>query len=119
MSSKTSVVDTTPFEKADSQFEMSRADRLAVRNVHVYDAKHRDIILGGFFLAQKLTNLSVYAMLDIFITCAPSESTSLQNNVDNFVLRVENGEKVEKNNDLFREGTYYLDATCEMPYDLL
>ena len=118
MSSPASVADTTLPEIAHSQFDMSRANRLAFRNVHIYDAKHRDTVLGGFFLAQELTNLSVYAMLDIFITCAPSESISLQNNVDNFFLRMENGEKVGKDNNLFKEGTYYLDATCEIPYHL-
>ena len=118
MSSSASIVET-PSETADSQFIMSRADRLAVRNVHFYDARHPTTLLGGLFLAQKLTNSSVYAMLDKFITLIPSEDTSFQSCVVYFSLRTEDGVEVEKDNNIFKEGTYYLDAASEIRCDLL
>ena len=117
MSSSTSTVET-PSETSDSQFIMSRADRLAVRNVHFYDAKHPTTLLGGLFLAQKLTNSSVYAMLDKFITFIPLENTSFEGCGVHFSLRKEDGVEVEKDINIFKEGTYYLDAACEICYDL-
>ena len=90
---------------------MSRANRLAARDVHIYDLKKPDAIVGGLSLAQDITNSCLYAMLDVFVI--PAELPSSPDSFSYF-LQKEDGTTVAKNNDLFKPGTYYLNATGKL-----
>src|SRR5271155_4504612 len=46
---------------------MPPANRLAGRNVHIYDANDRTTALGGLILNSGVTNDNFYVMIDIFV----------------------------------------------------
>ena len=111
-SSESTVDDTFPSKNAISQFAMSRADRVAARNVQIYDAKELDSTLGGFYLTQDVTNSGFYAMLDVFIV--PSATTPFQENFG-YVLQKEDGTNVQRDSNFFRPGSYYLSSAGMFP----
>ena len=86
---------------------MTRADRLQARNVQIYDLKNPETILGGLYLAeaQQMATSSLYTMLDMLIT--------VENPADNFnyFLQTKDGLKITRDNNIFKRGTYYLNAT--------
>ena len=45
---------------------MPLANRTAGRNVHIYDVKDPDTVLGGLLLTNGVTNANLYSMLEIF-----------------------------------------------------
>jgi hypothetical protein len=106
MSSPESTGIHTPSEIVVSQSSMSRAVRLEARNVHIFDLKNRNTVLGGLYLAQRITNSSFYAMVDIFIVF----SEPIIDNDPCYSLQTENGVEVKQNSDVFQPGNYYLDA---------
>lgn len=115
MSTPGSVVSTDSPKDNSSRRTMSRADRSIARNVHIYDIEEPNKVLGGLYLAQELTNLSLYAMLDIFIM--PVEIPSSQDGFS-YLLQTKDGTAIARNSDLFGPGTYYLAATGECPNSL-
>ena len=108
MSTPESVISTDSPLDGSPPRTMSRTDRSTARNVHIYDDKEPERILGGFYLAQELTNSSLYAMLDVFLV--PMEMPSSQDGFSYF-LRKEDGTAIAKDSNLIRPGTYYLAAT--------
>ena len=108
MSSLRSVVSNDSFEIDSSRFTISRANRLATRDVHVYDFKNPDTVLGGLSLAQDITNASFYAMLIVF----PAEVSSSQDS-PHYILQTKDGTSIARDNNFLRPGTYYLNATGE------
>ena len=87
---------------------MSRADRLATRNVQIYDLKQPDTVLGGLYLAQDVTNSSFYAMLDTFIV--PVQISSSQDTFS-YYLKTKDGAIIARDSNFFKPGTYHLVAT--------
>jgi hypothetical protein len=55
---------------------MPPANRLAGRNVHIYDANDRTTALGGLILNSGVTNDNFYAMIDIFVEFERSAEVS-------------------------------------------
>ena len=91
---------------------MSYPNRLAARNVHIYDFKQPDTVLGGLYLAkaQDITNSSFYAMLENFIVL--TEIPSFQNG-HKYFLQSEDGATIARDDGYFKPGTYYLVSTGE------
>src|SRR5271154_612382 len=61
---------------------MPPLNRLAGRDVHIYDNKDRTTMLGGLVLSPGVTNANFYAMIRIFVEFTPrtfSRTFSLQN----------------------------------------
>lgn len=110
MSSPESLVSTDSLKDHSPQRTMSRIDRSIARNVHICDLKEPNKVLGGLYLAQELSNWSLYAMLDIFIV--PAEISSVQDGFS-YSLQTKDGTAIARNSNLFRSGTYYLAATGE------
>jgi len=46
---------------------MSAADRSAGRDVHIYDAIDRTIVLGGLILTNGVINANFYSMVEFFV----------------------------------------------------
>ena len=42
------------------------SDRSAGRNVHIYDARDPDVVLGGLTLTNGVTNANFYSMVETF-----------------------------------------------------
>ena len=86
---------------------MAFPNQLNARNVHIFRNEDRSTELAGFFVAQPLMNTFVYEMLDILVipTILPTDSF--------YFLLSKSGARVERNEDLFQAGTYYLDARCK------
>ena len=110
MSTPGSVVSNDSPEDDSPRRMMSGADRSTARNVHIYDFREPNKVLGGLYLAQEITNLSLYAMLDIFIM--PVEIPSSQDGFSYF-LQTKDGTAIARESNLFRPGMYYLVATGE------
>lgn len=72
-------------------------NRSVGRDVHIYNAKDPDIILGGLRLTRGVTNANLYAMIDIF--CIFESSYVLHGNDKTVLLR---------NNDPLRSGKYFI-----------
>jgi hypothetical protein len=70
------------------------------RDVHIYDAKDRAIVLGGLILTNGVTNTNFYMMVEILIFFTSG-----------FELQDEGGTTIERNNDPLQPGKYYIDAT--------
>ena len=43
------------------------SDRSGGRNVHIYDTKDPDVVLGGLILTNGVTNANFYSMIEIFL----------------------------------------------------
>ena len=69
----------------------------AGRNIHIYDARNPDVMLGGLTLTNGVTNANLYSMIEIFLWF----------NQDYF-LRHEGGIEVQRDEQAFRPGNYYL-----------
>ena len=87
---------------------MSRADRSADRDILIYDAQKPDTLIGGLCLIQEFTNANIYAMLDIFVVLSVSYETESP-----YTLRSSNGESVQRDNAVFKKGTYFLEAASK------
>ena len=71
--------------------------RSAGRDVHIYDAKHPNTVLGGLVLTNGITNANLYTMVEVFLFI-DSE----------YVLRHEDGTEVPKDQYALRAGKYYV-----------
>lgn len=72
-------------------------NRSVGRDVHFYNAKDPDIILGGLRLTRGVTNANLYSMSDIF--CIFQSSYVLQDEDKTVLLR---------NDDQLRPGKYFI-----------
>ena len=79
---------------------MSPNNRSVGRNVHIYDAKHPDSVIGGLLLTNGVTNGNFYSMVEILIVFTST-----------FLLRDEGGAEIKKDNDPLQPGKYYIVAT--------
>ena len=79
-------------------------DRSANRNVHIYDAKNPDGVLGGLSLTDGVTNANIYAMIEIFLI------------LDQVYLLQYNGMEVEKDEQALRHGNYYIVTNGRIPH---
>ncbi|KAF1812075.1 hypothetical protein P152DRAFT_397944 [Eremomyces bilateralis CBS 781.70] len=76
---------------------MHPINRSAGRTVHIYNTNDPDTVLGGLVLTPGVTNSNFYAMVKIlFIFSGP------------FYLRVENGARIEKDDNPLRPGRYHI-----------
>ena len=78
---------------------MAPRDRSKGRDVHIYDIKDPNTILGGLILEQGVTNTNFYSMVEIIILFE-----------SDFELQLEGNIKVEKNDDPLQPGNYYINA---------
>lgn len=85
---------------------MAPVDRAEGRNIWVYDAKDRTVVLGGLLLTNGVTNANFYFMVEIIILFTTD-----------FELRDEGDLKIEKNDDPLRPGSYYLNASGKLLVD--
>ncbi|KAI9761805.1 MAG: hypothetical protein M1840_001685 [Geoglossum simile] len=76
---------------------MPAADRSAGRDVHIYDMKDPDTVLGGLILTNGVTNANLYSMLEVFCIF---DST--------YFLREEHGMIVQKDSHPLNPGKYYI-----------
>ena len=79
---------------------MAPINRSAKRNVHIYDARDPNNVLGGLILTNGVTNDNFYQMIDILFIFHSE-----------FSLRHENGSTIQKNDDPMRPGKYYVVST--------
>jgi len=79
---------------------MPPLNRSLGRNVHIYDAKHPDSVIGGLVLTNGVTNDNFYSMVEILIVFTST-----------FLLRDEGGAEIKKDNDPLQPGKYYIIAT--------
>jgi len=82
---------------------MAPRDRSKGRDVHIYDIKDPNTILGGLILEQGVTNTNFYSMVEIIILFE-----------SDFELQLEGNIKVEKNNDPLQPGNYYINAISKL-----
>jgi len=73
------------------------ANRSAGRDVHIYDAKHPDTVLGGLILTNGVTNTNFYSMVQVFLLFNSE-----------YVLRYEDGTEVPRDEHALRPGKYYV-----------
>ena len=78
---------------------MPPINRSLGRNVHIYDAKHADSVIGGLVLTNGVTNDNFYSMIEILIIFTSA-----------FLLRDEGGAEIKKDNDPLQPGKYYIVA---------
>jgi hypothetical protein len=79
---------------------MPPINRSLGRNVHIYDAKHPNTILGGLVLTNSITNGNFYSMVEILIIFTST-----------FLLRDEGGAEIKKDDRPLQPGKYYIVAT--------
>jgi len=73
------------------------ADRSAGRNVHIYDARDPDVVLGGLILTNGVTNANFYSMVEIFLWFN-----------EDYFLRHGDDTEVQRDEQAFRPGDYYI-----------
>ena len=76
---------------------MSVADRSAGRNVHIYDAKDPNTVIGGLILTNGVTNANFYSMIEIFCIFD-----------SNYLLRDEGGTTIQRDDRPLHPGRYYV-----------
>ncbi|KAH0564723.1 hypothetical protein GP486_001885 [Trichoglossum hirsutum] len=76
---------------------MPAANRSAGRDVHLYDMKDPDTVLGGLILTNGVTNANLYSMLEIFCIF---DST--------YFLREEHGMILQRDDHPLNPGNYYI-----------
>jgi hypothetical protein len=76
---------------------MSAANRSAGRDVHIYDARDPDTVLGGLILTNGVTNANFHSMVEIF--CIFDSA---------YFLRDEGGVKIQRDDHPLRPGKYYV-----------
>jgi len=79
---------------------MPPINRSLGRNVHIYDDKHPDSVIGGLVLTNGITNGNFYSMVEILIIFTSA-----------FLLRDEGGVELKKDNRPLQPGKYYIVAT--------
>jgi len=79
-------------------------NRLAFRNLFIYDSNHRDTALGGLWVAEGITNTNLYSMVEIICIFT-----------DTFVLEDENQRLVEKDEQPLQPGNYYIASDGKSP----
>ncbi|KAH0547708.1 hypothetical protein FGG08_000197 [Glutinoglossum americanum] len=86
---------------------MSVANRSAGRNIHIYDAKDPDVVLGGLILTNGVTNANFYSMVEIF--CIFDSS---------YFLRDEDGITIQRDDYPLHPGKYFIltNATAKNKY---
>ena len=67
------------------------------RNVHIFDPRNPDTILGGLLVTEGITNESFYGMVDIIIEFTTSYS-----------LRRQSGSTIQRDNNPLQEGGYFV-----------
>ena len=72
-------------------------NRSGGRDVHIYDAKDPDVVLGGLILTNGVTNANFYSMIEIFLFFNQE-----------YVLRHGDGTEVQRDEQAFRPGDYYI-----------
>jgi hypothetical protein len=72
-------------------------DRSVGRNVHLYDFKNPDTVLGGLFLNDGVTNANFHAMIEIF--CIFDSS---------YFLRGEDNVIIQRDGFPLNPGKYYI-----------
>ena len=70
------------------------------RNVHIYDPRDPDIILGGLLITEGMTNKSFYSMVDIIIKFTTS-----------YTLRHQSGSTVQRDDNNLQDGGYFVVAS--------
>jgi hypothetical protein len=86
---------------------MAPRDRSRGRDVHIYDAKDRTIVLGGLILTNGITSTNFYFMVGIIFLFTTD-----------FELQDEGNTKIKRNDDPLRPGGYYINATGKFLYRL-
>lgn len=76
---------------------MPPINRSAGRNIHIYDGNDTETVLGGMFLTAGVTNSNFYAMAGVLFIFSSS-----------FFLRIENGTKIERDEQPLLPGKYFI-----------
>jgi hypothetical protein len=76
---------------------MQAANRSVGRDVHIYDAKDPDTVLGGLVLTNGVTNANFYSMVEIFCIFD-----------SDYFLRDEGGTTIQRDNHPLHPGKYYI-----------
>src|SRR6266480_901102 len=97
--SPASPISTTSTSPSPST-SMPPINRSLGRNVHIYDARHPDSVIGGLVLTNGVTNDNFYSMVEILIIFTSA-----------FLLRNEGGVEIKKDNYPLQPGKYYIVAT--------
>ncbi|KAF1808140.1 hypothetical protein P152DRAFT_469182 [Eremomyces bilateralis CBS 781.70] len=79
---------------------MPLRNRSLGRDVHIYDADDRTIVVGGLILTNGVTNANFYSMVEMLVVFTTA-----------FELQNEEGIKVQKTDDPLRPGNYYIHAS--------
>lgn len=72
-------------------------NRSVGRDVHIYDAKDLNSILGGLRLTSGVTNANLYAMIDIFCIFELL-----------YILQGEDKTVIQRDDHLLRPGKYFI-----------
>jgi hypothetical protein len=89
---------------------MPPINRLAGRNVHIYDNKDRTTALGGLILNTGVTNANLYAMIRIFVEFTPRNCSRT------FSLRNQSRITIQENQQPLQRGNYYIITTGKFLY---
>jgi hypothetical protein len=81
---------------------MPPRNRLAGRNVHIYNNKNRTTVLGGLILSPGVTNANFYAMIRIFVEFKPRSLSHT------FFLRDQSRTTIQENRQPLQPGNYYI-----------
>ena len=81
------------------------ADRSIGRNVHLYDAKDRGLVLGGLILTNGVTKSNFYSMVEILLLFQSSLS-----------IEQETSTTLERNEEPLPPGNYHI---VGKPLDLI
>ena len=73
------------------------ANRSAGRDVHIYDTRDPNTVLGGLILTNGVTNANFYSMREMFLLID-----------SNYVLRHEDGMELQRNDQSLRRGSYFI-----------
>ncbi|PUU84241.1 hypothetical protein B9Z19DRAFT_1112001 [Tuber borchii] len=73
------------------------SDRSIGRNVHIYDARDPETILGGLIVTDGMTNTNFYSMVDIVFIFTTS-----------YTLRLKSRTTIKRNDHPLREGSYFI-----------
>lgn len=105
MSSPSSLSDSSNLPQIST---IAPRDRSRGRDVHIYDVKDPNTVLGGLILAIGVTNANFYSMVEILVLFS-----------SDFELQDEGNTKIEKSDDPLQPGNYYINATGKFLYNYI
>jgi hypothetical protein len=78
---------------------MPPRNRSAGRNVHIYDAKNKDEVIGGLLVTDGVTNATFYLMIDVLVEFSTQFHLLHESDM---------GVPIERNDNPLQLGKYYI-----------